>query len=90
MEEGKIGKPTRIANSPEGVDVRQPPKSLPVAERIQERVFSIPWFKHYRPKIIEEYALAFRKVAENYKELLPGDKGNPKDIGGWGLSIRKM
>jgi len=84
------GKPTRIANSPEGVDVRESSGGLPVAERIQERVFSIPWFKHYRPKIIKEYALAFRKVSEDYKELLPGDKGNPKDIGGWGLSIRKI
>ncbi|MCD6232517.1 DegT/DnrJ/EryC1/StrS family aminotransferase [Candidatus Aerophobetes bacterium] len=80
------GKPLRIANLPEGVDIRESPGSLPVAERIQERVFSVPWFKHYRPKIIEEYALAFKKVAENYKELLPGDKGNPQDIGGWGLS----
>jgi len=80
------GKPLRIANLPEGVDIRESPGSLPVAERIQERVFSVPWFKHYRPKMIEEYALAFKKVAENYKELLPGDKGNPQDIGGWGLS----
>lgn len=80
------GKPLRIANLPEGVDIRESPGSLPVAERIQERVFSVPWFKHYRPKVIEEYALAFKKVAENYKELLPGDKGNPQDIGGWGLS----
>jgi hypothetical protein len=27
-----------------------------------------------------------RKVIENYKELLAGDKGDPKDMGGWGLS----
>jgi dTDP-4-amino-4,6-dideoxygalactose transaminase len=80
------GKPTRIANSP--VDVRQPPGSLPVAEGIQERIFSIPWFKRYQPKVIEEHAGAFRKVSENYKELIPGDKGNPKDMGGWGLAFR--
>ncbi|RKY87391.1 hypothetical protein DRQ15_10950 [candidate division KSB1 bacterium] len=81
------GKPTRIANSTS--DVRQPPGSLPVSETIQERTFSVPWFKHYRPQIIEEYAFAFRKVAENYKELLAGDKGNPEDIGGWGMTVRK-
>jgi hypothetical protein len=55
------GCPTRIAS---GRDVRQPHGSLPVSERIQEWVYSIPWFKHDRPEIIEEHAAAFRKVAE--------------------------
>jgi len=81
------GKPTRIVNS--ACDIRQPLGSLPVSEGIQEKVFSIPWFKHYRPKIIEEHAEAFRKVAENYKELLPEDKGNPEELGGWGLTFRR-
>ncbi|MEM3027817.1 MAG: DegT/DnrJ/EryC1/StrS family aminotransferase [Candidatus Bathyarchaeia archaeon] len=53
------------------VDVRQPPGSLPVSGKIQERVFSVPWFKQYRPEIIEEYRYAFKKVIENYRELLP-------------------
>ena len=79
------GKPTRIANCPPGVDVRQPPGSLPVSESIQERVFSVPWFKHYRPEIIEEYAYAFRKVAENYQDLLPGDTKRGT-AGGWGMT----
>jgi len=83
------GQPTRIANSPEGVDVRQPPGSLPVAEGIQERVFRIPWFKHYRSQVIEEHAAAFRKVAENYSDLLADDPGNPPGAGGWGLTRRK-
>ncbi len=82
------GRPTRVANLPEGVDISQPAGSLPVSEAVQERIFSIPWFKHYRPEIIKEYAAAIRKVAENYKELLPGDPGNPKDAGGWGLTRR--
>jgi dTDP-4-amino-4,6-dideoxygalactose transaminase len=77
------GKPTRIANSPLGVDVRQPLGSLPVSESIQERVFTIPWFKRYRPEVIEEYAKAFRKVAENYRDLLPRDAKHGVDIGGW-------
>lgn len=81
------GKPTRIANSPH--EIKQPPGSLPISESIQECVFSVPWFKHYRPNLIKEHAEAFRKVAENYKELLPGDKGNPKELGGWGLTFRK-
>lgn len=62
------GRPTRIAHS--NRDVRQPPGSLPVTERIPERCFSVPWFKRYRPREIEEYALAFRKVAEHYRDLL--------------------
>lgn len=61
-------KPTRIANS--NRDVRQGPGSLPVTEGIQERLVSIPNFKHYDEKIIEAYAAAFRKVSENYRELL--------------------
>ena len=61
------GKPTRIANSDR--DVRQPKGSLPVTESIPDRIYSIPWFKHYRPRVIEEYALAFRKVAENADEI---------------------
>ena len=75
------GKPTRIANSP--VDIRQKPGSLPTCEGIGNRVYGIPWFKHYRPKQIEEYANAFRKVAENYQELLAEDPGDPQDLGGW-------
>lgn len=83
------GKPTRIANLPEGVDVRQPVGSLPVAEGIQERVFGIPWFKHDRPAIIREYASAVRKVVERYEDLLPGDPGNSPGAGSWGMSRRE-
>ena len=61
------GKPTRIANSDR--DVRQGSGSLPVTESIPVTCYSIPWFKHYRPRIIEEHALAFRKVAERADEL---------------------
>lgn len=82
------GRPTRIANLPEGVDIRQPAGSLPVSEGIQARVFFAPWFKHYRPDDIEEYAAAFAKVIDHYEELLPADPGNPPDGGNWGLSAR--
>lgn len=83
------GRPTRIANLPDGVDVRQKAGSLPVSEGIQKRVFRVPWFKHYRPKMIEEHAQAFRKVAENYEDLLLGDTADKEVSGGWGLSARK-
>src|SRR5437868_7094704 len=69
------GKPTRIANSDR--DVRQPAGSLPVTESMLERIYGIPWFKHYRPQIIEEHALAFRKVAEHADELL-GSPSRPE------------
>ncbi|MCM8816709.1 MAG: DegT/DnrJ/EryC1/StrS family aminotransferase, partial [Candidatus Omnitrophica bacterium] len=39
------GKPTRIAFS--DTDVREKDKSLPVAESLQKKVFSVPWFKHF-------------------------------------------
>ena len=62
------GKPTRIANSEK--DVRQEEGSLPECERMRARLYSIPWFKHYRPEIIKEYALAFRKVVTQAAELM--------------------
>lgn len=75
------GKPTRIANSDR--DLRQTPESLPVSYRIGREVYFIPWFKHYRPEYIEEYANAFRKAAENADELLKEDPGDANDLGGW-------
>lgn len=75
------GKPTRIANA--ASDVREFDKNLPVSEKISAMTYNIPWFKHYRPEAIEQYALAFRKVSENYGELLDGDVGNPSSLGVW-------
>ncbi len=75
------GKPTRIANSSR--DVRQYRGDLPVSESVGARTYRIPWFKHFRPEIIGEYAEAFRKVCGHYEKLLSDDKGNPEHIGGW-------
>ena len=75
------GKPTRIAHSDR--DLRQPPGSLPVSEKMGTLAYAIPWFKRYRPAIIAEHASAYRKVAENYAQLLEDDPGNPPDLGGW-------
>lgn len=81
------GKPTRIAHSER--DVRQPPGSLQVSENIGKKLYSIPWFKKFYKEIIEEYAYAYRKVAENYQDLLTGDKGDPQSIGCWNFSRGK-
>ncbi len=75
------GVPTRIAHADR--DLRQPPGSLPVSEKISTLTYRIPWFKRYCPETIEEHADAYRKVAENYGELLEEDPGNPPDLGGW-------
>lgn len=75
------GKPTRIANSKS--DIRIFDNSLPVSEKIGSMIFSVPWFKKYKPEIIEQYASAFRKVSENYKELLKDDPGDPPNVGTW-------
>jgi len=75
------GVPTRIAHAAR--DVRQPKGSLPVCEALGERLYSIPWFKHYWPEAIEQHAAAYRKVAENSQDLLASDPGNPPDLGGW-------
>jgi len=76
------GKPTRIANADR--DLRQPLGSLPVAERISGEVYSIPWFKHDRPEMIEKYAEAFRKTALNAEALRVDDPGESQSVvGGW-------
>ncbi len=64
------GKPTSLAFTDR--DVRQPKGSMPVAESVQERTCSIPWFKRFRPDVIEQHAGAFRKVAENAGKVLAG------------------
>jgi dTDP-4-amino-4,6-dideoxygalactose transaminase len=61
------GRPTIIANADR--DLRQGKGSLPVTESMPSRTFGVPWFKHDRPEIIEEHALAFRKAAERADEL---------------------
>ena len=75
------GKPTRIANADR--DVRELDKDLVNAEATGAHTYSIPWFKHYDPAVIEQYANAFKKVSANYKELLAEDPGNPAMIGGY-------
>ncbi len=80
------GKPTRIANAKQ--DVRQPKGSLPITEKINFTVYHIPRFAYYKKDIIEEHANAYRKVIENYKDLLKDDPGDPPEAGSWFLTKR--
>ena len=78
------GRPTRVANAAGGTaHLHQPEGSLPVSEGIGGRTYSIPWLKYDRPKEVEQYAAAFRKVAEHAHDLLDDDPGNPPQLGGW-------
>lgn len=79
------GRPTRSARS--NRTIAQPLGSLPVAEGISAKVFGVPWLKKFRPELIDQYILAFRKVTANYKKLLADDPGNPEQIGGWGTFV---
>jgi len=62
------GAPTRIAHAAR--DVRQGPGSLPVTEAAMENIYKVPWFKKFMPDHIDQYALAFRKISDNFKALL--------------------
>jgi perosamine synthetase len=82
------GSPTNLANLPSGVDVRAKDEDLPISAAIHGRSFNIPWFKHFKPEIIDQYAAAFKKVIENYEELLADDQED-EVTGAWGLSSKK-
>jgi len=69
-----MGSPTMVSFGQR--DVRQGPGSLPVAERIAEICFGIPWFKHDDAAIIGQYAAAYKKVAEHADELLKAPSGS--------------
>jgi dTDP-4-amino-4,6-dideoxygalactose transaminase len=62
-----LGKPTAIAFADR--DVRQGAGTLPVSESIHEITVAVPWFKHLDKKMIDQYASAFRKVAEGADQL---------------------
>ena len=82
------GQPTIIAHADR--DLRQPEGSLPITEACTRRVYNIPWFKHDRPEIIDEYVLAYRKAAEHADELLAkyGAEADTGVMGAAGLFLR--
>lgn len=69
-----LGKPTITAFAER--DVRQGPGSLPHAEGIADRAFSVPWFKHFLKSEIDRYVAAFRKVFSRLDEIV--EKGSAK------------
>jgi dTDP-4-amino-4,6-dideoxygalactose transaminase len=79
-------KPTDVANDPSATGPNYHAGRLPVTEAVPERVFTVPWFKKYRPELIRAYAGAIRKVVEHASELLPDDPGNDPSAGGWSTS----
>jgi len=56
----RIGSPTMVSFASR--DLRQGKGSLPVAEKITDFSFSVPWFKHEDHQAIDLYVEAFRKV----------------------------
>lgn len=62
------GKPTRIAHAKR--DVRELDHSIKVGEAINRMTLRVPWFKKFDKQIIQEHAQAFRKIGEQYKDLL--------------------
>jgi len=74
-----LGKPARIAYAHR--DVRELDKDLERSEKVQ--CVSIPWFKTFQPKWLELYAAAYRKVAENYQQLLDLEKSSDVAGGQW-------
>ena len=74
-----LGKPSRIAFAHR--DVRELDKALKPTEQIQ--CASIPWFIKFQPEWLDLYAAAYRKVAENYEQLLPLQFGDDIATGQW-------
>jgi dTDP-4-amino-4,6-dideoxygalactose transaminase len=82
------GRPTNAAGSSDAAirSAIRSGKDLRVSAGIQPKVFKVPWFRRYRTEAIGQYIEAFRKVVENYKELLADDPGDPESVGSWGTS----
>ena len=73
-----IGKPTRIAFAERDARV----DDHLCTRSVETACFSVPWFKKFDKEWIEYYAMTFRKVIENYRELLDGDTGRQQE-GRW-------
>jgi len=73
------GRPTRIAQLPPGTEIDKYLESLPVSEKVFKQVFQVPWFKKYRPEIIDQHVRAYKKVIQNYKILLKEDSQENRD-----------
>lgn len=65
------GKPSVLAFADR--DVRQDDTTLPNAAHCEEFCFTVPWFKKCLTGRIDQYIAVYRKVLENYRELLNVD-----------------
>jgi dTDP-4-amino-4,6-dideoxygalactose transaminase len=73
-----LGTPTRVTFADKAV----PNDDERLRPSVEKHCFSVPWFKKFDKEWIERYAKAFRKVVENYKQLLDGDE-NKEQEGRW-------
>ena len=64
-----VGKPSRIAFNDR--DVREDDKALAPSDNLYN--VSAPWFKNLDKEWIDKFVEVYKKVAENYKDLLEGD-----------------
>ena len=67
------GKPTRIAHYKGSNPEALLHQSLPISENISRYVFDVPWFKHFWKDEIDKHVQAYKKVIDNYYELLADD-----------------
>ena len=82
------GRPTNSANLPAGVENREDRKDLPVASALGNRIFQLPYMKHFDRELIGQYVAAIQKVCANYTDLLDGDTAaEVKNT--WNLTKRK-
>ena len=51
---------------------------LPVTMGAAEKIFMLPWFKHFDIPVIDTYINAFRKVISHAGELLEDRNGEAK------------
>lgn len=49
----------------------------------EKHCISVPWFKKFDKEWIEQAAAAFKKVVENYEQLLEGDVDKNHTVGVW-------
>ncbi len=69
------GKPTRIANLPDGMTVDQIQKPLAVSETINNQIITLPRFIRFDKAVIDRHVEAYKKVVAHAEELLVDDKG---------------
>jgi hypothetical protein len=81
-----IGKPSRIAFSDRDArldDEKADPSMM-------KYCLSVPWFKKFDKEWIETYFNAYKKVADNYRDLLEGDTDKVQGGRWYGFANEKI